>query len=215
VVNVIGQNINAPAFLQSIYACQIDENALPIDPIITVMAEDRDSGRNGFVIYSIDPALPFRINATTGAIFLLHPLDYESTNEYRFEVKAKDHGKFIQHTTTALVTVSIRNLNDNRPIIRNQDLDFYIRSSIGVGELVYAIDAYDADSDSKLKFKLSGEDADKFTIDQLGLIHSTISLNNSKYSILATVSDEGGLNSSVALSFYAAVSNKFVVPKVG
>ena len=84
---------------------------------------DADSGVNAMVTYSIDGSgsTNFNIDSMSGRVTSLIEFDRETINHYSFMVKAVDHG-VPALTSTALISVSIGDVNDNPPSLT---LDVY------------------------------------------------------------------------------------------
>lgn len=91
-------NDNPPVFLDSPYYAYVMENTVPSPDgyFLTVRASDADSPQyNGQVRYFLkegDAGL-FRINASTGDLYLSRPLDREKQSEYLLTLVAMDTGK--------------------------------------------------------------------------------------------------------------------------
>ena len=88
-------------------------------------AVDADDGDNGRLVYSLldNPAKqssqfdssPFAIDPATGVIRATASVDREVKAVYRFHVTAADAGSPTPFTSTALVTVSVLDVNDEAP----------------------------------------------------------------------------------------------------
>lgn len=123
-VKVIDANDNAPIFTNTAIVRQIREGIPKFTPIVTVTAEDPDSGLNGKVYYSIKHQEPnnrerhFAINNVTGVIQTLLPIDRESIDTFRITVVAYDRAEPVSTRLSAekLVTVIVEDINDNAPI---------------------------------------------------------------------------------------------------
>ncbi|XP_011183876.2 cadherin-related tumor suppressor [Zeugodacus cucurbitae] len=123
-VNVVDENDNPPSFPNTAIVRQIKEGIAIKTPIVTVTAEDPDSGLNGKVTYSItkqDPEQPggrhFGINTVTGVIHTLREIDRESIDTFRLTVVATDQAESPEPQLSAekLVTVIVEDINDNAP----------------------------------------------------------------------------------------------------
>ncbi|XP_057346957.1 protocadherin beta-15-like isoform X2 [Manis pentadactyla] len=123
-VQVADVNDNAPAFSQSAYTLWVRENNSPALHIGSVSATDPDSGANARVTYSLlppgDARLPLAslvsINADTGQLFALRPLDFEALRAFEFGVSAADGGSPAL-SSQALVRVQVLDANDNAPVV--------------------------------------------------------------------------------------------------
>lgn len=84
------------------------------------MATDRDIGTNSEIRYSFGPdignlANMFSIEANTGWLTTLVPLDKEKQSEFVFQVIASDSGNPKQFSRTH-VYLKLHDYNDNAPI---------------------------------------------------------------------------------------------------
>jgi len=90
-------NDNPPTFLDSPYLAYVVEGVVPPDGyVLTVSAHDADTKPfNGQVRYFLKEgdADLFRINASTGEVSLLKPLDREHQPEYQLTLVAMDTGE--------------------------------------------------------------------------------------------------------------------------
>jgi hypothetical protein len=96
-------NDHVPKFEKPWYAFELLEGTYTKGEIGKVKAKDGDPGQNGEVAYSLqakddeDPStsnsMPFRIDPTSGMIFVEGLIDRESRQKYSFLAVAKDKGK--------------------------------------------------------------------------------------------------------------------------
>ncbi|XKL63091.1 hypothetical protein PGB90_005455 [Kerria lacca] len=173
-VAVEDYNDNPPAFPSTAIVRQIREN-IPINtPIVTVSAEDPDSGLNGKIVYSIVKQEPitnsnrfhFQINSKTGVIHTQLPIDRESVDTFRLTVRATDQALLESDRLFAekMVTVIVEDVNDNSPsfvsmnaaILKGTTVDFPVMSIL----------AKDPDSGSNgiVTYDLIGGSTDLFYI---------------------------------------------------
>lgn len=123
-ISVEDANDNPPAFPTTAIVRQIREGIPIRTPIVTVTAEDPDSGVNGKVTYSISRQEPddgrrhFGINPATSVIHTLLPIDRETIDTFRLTVVATDLAQPVSNRLSAekLVTVIVEDVNDNAPI---------------------------------------------------------------------------------------------------
>ncbi|NXF73448.1 FAT3 protein, partial [Sclerurus mexicanus] len=93
-VEVIDENDFPPVFPSSLLEETLAEN-LTATQIVQLKAQDKDTGRNGFLTYGIlnGHELKFRINETTGVLYSNTTFDYEEEpTEYQVVVYAEDDG---------------------------------------------------------------------------------------------------------------------------
>lgn len=123
-VSVEDANDNPPVFSNTAIVRQIREGIPVHTPIVTVTAEDPDSGINGNVTYAISRQEPkdntrhFDINSITGVIHTMLPIDREEIDTFRLTVVATDEAMPPSSRLSAekLVTVIVEDINDNAPI---------------------------------------------------------------------------------------------------
>ncbi|XP_030347222.1 protocadherin-23 [Strigops habroptila] len=121
-VRVLDENDNAPAFSRSEYRARLREDAPPGTSVCRLQATDPDLGANGEVRYSInrrqsDPDGYFAVEERSGVLRLRRPLDREERALHRLVLEARDGGAQPE-VSSALVSVSVLDVNDNRPAIR-------------------------------------------------------------------------------------------------
>ncbi|CAD7079234.1 unnamed protein product [Hermetia illucens] len=159
IVNVVDENDNPPSFPNTAIVRQIREGIPVKTPIVTVTAEDPDSGVNGKVTYRISNQEPenhlrhFGINASTGVIHTLRQIDREAIDTFRLTVVATDQAENPQARLSAekLVTVIVEDINDNAPIFISMNAAVLPLKDIRIapgreGSIVMHVQARDADS---------------------------------------------------------------------
>ncbi|NXC27366.1 FAT3 protein, partial [Campylorhamphus procurvoides] len=107
-VEVIDENDFPPVFPSSLLEETLAENSSATQ-IVQLKAQDKDTGRNGFLTYGIlnGHGLKFRINETTGVLYSNTTFDYEEEpTEYQVVVYAEDDG--IPEKKRGYCTVIIR-----------------------------------------------------------------------------------------------------------
>nr|XP_042120338.1 protocadherin beta-18 [Peromyscus maniculatus bairdii] len=114
---VMDINDNAPQFSQELYQTQTPENSPVGLPVVTVSAEDVDSGVYAEVTYSFfdaseDIRATFQINPFSGVIVLKALLDYELVKSYKLNIQAVDGGGL---SARCMVIVHVLDINDNPP----------------------------------------------------------------------------------------------------
>ena len=148
IIDVIDVNNNAPEFQQTSYKASVDENVPVGTSVLEVKATDLDRGENGYVTYSITNVTPqpFVIEYFSGVISTSEVLDYELMPRiYNLKVRASDWGSPFRREVEASVTITLNNLNDNKPLFENIDCEVTVPRDHGVGEQITTVSAIDAD----------------------------------------------------------------------
>ncbi|XP_048176201.1 protocadherin alpha-6-like [Corvus hawaiiensis] len=151
VILVLDVNDNAPQFNQSVYNVRLPEDALQMTLVARVNATDPDLGIYGEMIYEIDSVVPpsatdlFSIDANTGEIRLMGPLDFETVTLYDLHIKVTDKG------TPPLpghckVVLDVLDVNDNAPEVWVTSLSVPVPEDASVGTVVALLSVSDRDS---------------------------------------------------------------------
>ncbi|KAG7266400.1 hypothetical protein CRUP_010715 [Coryphaenoides rupestris] len=130
------------------YKATVDENVPVGTSVIEVTATDLDRGENGYVTYSITNVTPqpFVIEYFSGVISTSEVLDYELMPRiYNLKVRASDWGSPFRREVESSVTITLNNLNDNKPLFENIDCEVTVPRDHGVGEQITTVSAIDAD----------------------------------------------------------------------
>ena len=116
-IGIVDVNDNAPIFRGASLDVSVLENSDVLTDVGQVKADDKDSGLNGKIVYSLldDVNGTFLINLHNGRIWALRTLDRESRSAYHLRVRAADSG-VSPLSSTASVTVSVTDVNDNSPV---------------------------------------------------------------------------------------------------
>ncbi|KAM7042535.1 uncharacterized protein M8220_007706 [Acridotheres tristis] len=145
-VTVVDANDNAPVFSQAEYTVRVPEDVPVGSNLLTVKASDADDGLNGEIKYSLkkeaEPAL-FHLDSKSGAITLLHNLDFEEGDFYELEVQARDGGGLFD---TVKVTITVTDINDNAPVISVRSALSEISENAPSGTVVALLHVQDRDS---------------------------------------------------------------------
>ena len=191
VITILDENDNRPQFTQGAYTVKVRENKnYGQDPVIaTITAKDRDEGANGMVRYSITGGNNqniFAIDAASGALTLLQPLDYERTSNYRLIVRAQDNGQPRKSNTTNVI-VQVEDVNDNMPIFTTGHLQESILENEPKGHTITRVQAFDADDglNADLIYTLiEASDDLPFSIDKnTGILKTNAALDREKQSL--------------------------------
>ncbi|CDQ67801.1 unnamed protein product [Oncorhynchus mykiss] len=168
IIDIIDVNNNAPEFQQTSYKATVDENVPVGSNVLAVKATDLDSGENGYVTYSIANVSPqpFVIDYFSGVIGTSEELDYELMPRiYNLKIRASDWGSPFRREVEASVTVTLNNLNDNKPLFENVDCEVTVPRDHGVGEQITTVSAIDADELQLVRYDIkTGNDLDLFEL---------------------------------------------------
>ncbi|KAM8994264.1 protocadherin alpha-2-like isoform 4-T4 [Ara ararauna] len=130
-VPVSDVNDNAPAFAQAVYTVLARENNAAGAELARLWARDPDEADNGRVSYSVSesgggaavsgvgwrPASSYvSVDAESGRLWALQPLDYEELQVLQFEVRAMDAGEPAL-CGNATVQLFVLDENDNAPVL--------------------------------------------------------------------------------------------------
>ncbi|XP_063865139.1 LOW QUALITY PROTEIN: cadherin-related tumor suppressor-like [Scylla paramamosain] len=163
---VTGENKYAPEFQALSYQFSVLENEPLGNTIGSLLAKDGDKGPNGIVRYSItsgNEAGKFAIDENTGDVTIMHPLDYDSVQEYTLNITARDLA-FQPLNSTALLTVVLTDINDNPPRFSQDKYDAYIAENANAGTTVFKLNATDIDltKNAVIKYSLVGGDGKEY-----------------------------------------------------
>ncbi|KAM9730029.1 protocadherin beta-16-like [Dama dama] len=116
-IEVMDINDNAPQFQQLLYKVNIPENSPVGSLVVTVSANDIDSGLYGKISYTFfqpseDISKTLEVNPKTGEIRLRKQVDFETVLSYEVDVMATDGGGLSGKCTLLLQVVDV---NDNPP----------------------------------------------------------------------------------------------------
>ncbi|XP_073346418.1 cadherin-related family member 1a [Pagrus major] len=144
VINLLDTNDNVPKFTSEYYIARVPENSAGGSSVVSVTANDPDSGPWGEVKYTIygSGSDLFTIHPSTGVISTQAwtSLDAEVRSKYNFYVKAQDsEGKY----SLAEVFVTVLDMNDHPPEFYEQLLE----KTMIIGTPV-RVEAVDEDAES-------------------------------------------------------------------
>lgn len=96
-----------------------------------------------------------------GSIRLARPLDFDTVSSYKLTVRASDGGVGAVrnvHSSTANVSVVVRDVQDERPVFTNSPYSIVIDENTPAGVRVLKVTAEDGDAGSKRPVVLSIDD---------------------------------------------------------
>ncbi|ESO89896.1 hypothetical protein LOTGIDRAFT_234028 [Lottia gigantea] len=147
-INVLPK-YNPPKFISNTYNKGVLEDVVPSDTIFDMDAtsEGATEGVTGtitYVIQSGDSHNDFVISETTGIISIASEIDFERNKSYELVIIAKSKEDPLL-TSSSTLSLSIQNVNDNRPIFNKQLYDFNVDENAVAGVIVGTVIATDAD----------------------------------------------------------------------
>ncbi|XP_040214880.1 cadherin EGF LAG seven-pass G-type receptor 3 [Rana temporaria] len=197
-VQVVDINDHAPMFVSTPFQVSVLENVPLGHSVIHIQAVDADYGENARMEYKLTgvlPATPFVINSATGWITVSGPLDRETVEHYQFGVEARDHGN-PPLSASASVTITILDVNDNRPEFTQREYFIRLNEDASVGTSVLGVTAIDRDINSPITYQITGGNTrNRFAISTQsgsGLITLSLPLDykqERRYVLTVTASD--------------------------
>ncbi|XP_062556294.1 fat-like cadherin-related tumor suppressor homolog isoform X3 [Armigeres subalbatus] len=198
-LHVQDENDNTPIFESNPYSFSLAENIEKGSSIMKLTARDSDSGSNGDVRYSLsadvgDIVNIFDIDAYTGWITTLVPLDKEKREDYKFQVIATDNGQ-PKHSTRTTVIIRLKDYNDCPPTFKESHYKASVSEDALPGTVVLQIETTDKDVDLKTNIEyyiISGDPLSQFQIKNTGEVFVVKALDResiSQYELGVIVTD--------------------------
>uniref|UniRef100_A0A3B5L420 Cadherin domain-containing protein n=1 Tax=Xiphophorus couchianus TaxID=32473 RepID=A0A3B5L420_9TELE len=209
VVEVEDINDNAPFFVSAQHAGIPEDSALH-SVVMTLHAEDEDVGSNAKILYYLinSSGGTFRIDNTTGEVFLEEILDREKADTLNITVTATDRGS-PQIATTMNFTVHVEDVNDNDPVFSHSNYSSFIKEDVQRGTSLFHFEAQDQDIGSNGQVRYSLTPAGPFAVDAVrGVLSLRDQLDrerDSNYSLILTASDQGDVPRSATVTISITV----------
>ncbi|XP_063065516.1 cadherin EGF LAG seven-pass G-type receptor 3 [Engraulis encrasicolus] len=170
-VQVTDVNDNPPIFVSTPFQATVLESAPIGHSILHIQAIDTDSGDNARLEYRLTGTgtdTPFLINPATGWVTVSSELDRESVEHYFFGVEARDYGA-PPLSATASVTITVMDVNDNRPEFLQREYHVRLNEDAAVGTSVVTVTAVDRDVNSAVTYQITGGNTrNRFAISTAG-----------------------------------------------
>jgi len=196
-LNITDINDQKPEFKTNYTFDLIENNRIPTI-IGHIHAYDFDQGINGQITYTIiPPSSYFSITSNDGTISTNTSFDYEIKREYKFQVRANDHG---QPPLESFVDIQINiiNVNEYSPQFESDHYEFLINENESI-KLVGQVKAYDRDYGDSIIYSL-GNHEDLFIIDQNGKIWTQIIFDRElqdEYKLTVIATDNSTIGSTI------------------
>jgi len=207
-------NEYTPTFTQNgFYNLSVNEGTPAGTTLLTVQAQDGDSGVQGLVSYSITSGNEdnsFLLDSSDGTLTLRRLLDHEVLSQYSLTVRASDNAPApLTKWSLATVNITVMDLNDNAPSCTQSAEVVTLLESTVVGTVVFSANCRDIDSDSLLSYQISqGNSKGKFNVSSSGEVRLNKSLNiedETLSNLLLTVTDSGSPVKNTKISVTVSV----------
>ncbi|XP_014832946.1 PREDICTED: cadherin-23-like [Poecilia mexicana] len=149
-IQVTDVNDNTPRFSQPEYQVEVSETEAVGTSLLTLSAEDPDEGANGRVTYSISEQSPssepavFQLDASSGILSLVQPLNYSEVKEFTLSVQASDGGS-PSLVGNGSVVVKVKDVNNNPPKFSKERYDVAISENLASGASILTMEVTDID----------------------------------------------------------------------
>ncbi|XP_032878094.1 protocadherin-16 [Amblyraja radiata] len=181
-VQLLDVNDHSPVFGQREYRAEVPEDLRPGSTVLSFEATDADWGPdNGGVDYTIvsgNTANAFQVQSglrrgaggrawrALGRLVLAQRLDFETVAAYNLTIAASDRG-VPRRSSTALVLVTVRDVNDNPPVFARSRYEVTVSEAAAVGGELARVWASDRDTGTALRYSISsGDAAGQFAVDE-------------------------------------------------
>ncbi|NWZ57871.1 PCD23 protein, partial [Haliaeetus albicilla] len=202
-ISVVDINDNPPVFLTKSDKVTISHTQPPGTAVYIAHAEDKDSGLNGAIKYSIasKQSNAFSIDPNLGVVNLTRTVFADKQQEYTLHIAAEDYGSppltSLLMLDSLAAKIVILDINDNSPNFTSSPLS-YIMEDVEVGFLVHHIIAKDPDEgrNGQVTYRiLSGNENKAFVLDKItGLLTTAQLLDREiqeQYSLTVMALDDG------------------------
>ncbi|KAJ8942766.1 hypothetical protein NQ318_002926 [Aromia moschata] len=197
-VSLIDSNDNPPIFSQSIYRAFINEGTVKFVPDLVVEATDAD--KSSHITYSIisgnDDNL-FSIDPTLGRIRITNNKGLDVSNDTDNVITLTVMASDTKYTTTAVVNITILDVNNNAPVFRKSTYVNSIQEDVEIGTSIDQVDATDADNglNAEIEYFIQKGAYDDFQIDNTtGTVSVSSKLDydrRNRYSMEIVAADHG------------------------
>lgn len=209
IVVVDDVNDNAPLFM-SAETVHIPEDTALHSVVMTVHAEDEDTGSNGEVLYYLNNTSGgvFSIDTRSGNIYLEEELDREQVDTLTVTVTATDRGSPSMAAMMNL-TVHVEDANDHDPVFTQSTYSLTVREDIPRGTSLFQVLAVDRDigTNGEVRYMLS--QTSPFVVDAVrGVVTVMDKLDREKdsnYNFTITAVDQGIIQRSATAAVTVTV----------
>uniref|UniRef100_A0A8C1GP78 FAT atypical cadherin 3b n=1 Tax=Cyprinus carpio TaxID=7962 RepID=A0A8C1GP78_CYPCA len=211
IVTLEDANDQPPFFTRTIYDSTVFESSPPGTSALQVIALDRDSGRNGEIVYSIvagNTGGIFGVDPLSGIISVARELDLTTVGFYTLTVRATDGGTpALSSTTTARIAISLSDFSS--PKFAQQEYQAEINENVAIGTFVILVCAI---SRTTLIYDIiQGNDERRFKINRYtGVITTQRNFDfemTSSYMLVIQAVNMAGIASSVTVCIQVVDEN--------
>ncbi|XP_068133847.1 protocadherin gamma-B5-like isoform X29 [Hyperolius riggenbachi] len=215
-IQVHDVNDNFPKFDRDTYEINLSENSPKGFVIVQLHATDRDEGSNAQITYSLSN-IPenardiFTIDSKSGSIMVTGDIDFETIEEFKITVEAKDGGGLAAHCK---IKIQIADVNDNAPEITITSLSAAIPEDSPPDSIIALINVHDIDSgengyvvceiSDSLPFKLISSSDNYY---KLMTTENIDRERMSQYNITIKATDNGSPQLSTSITFQLTISD--------
>ncbi|XP_052005437.1 protocadherin alpha-8-like [Xyrauchen texanus] len=159
-IEITDINDHSPSFSDKEQRLNISENTLPGADYQLQAARDPDSGANSVRFYKLSPNDHFEIRVRESDedkmpfLVLKKAIDREITTTYKLLLTAVDGGT-PPRSGTLNITVTVLDINDNRPVFSRETYSVTLRENSIVGTVVIQVNATDKDEGSNSDIEYS------------------------------------------------------------
>ncbi|NXT29253.1 PCD23 protein, partial [Syrrhaptes paradoxus] len=200
-ISVTDVNDNPPIFLTKSEKVTISHTQPPGTAVYIAHAEDKDSGLNGAIKYSIasKQSSAFSIDPSLGVVNLTRTVFADKQQEYTLHIAAEDCGSppLTSWLMLTAVKIVILDINDNSPSFTSSPVS-YVMEDVEVGFPVHRIIAEDPDEgrNGQVTYHiLSGNENKAFALDKITGVLTTAQLLDreiqERYSLTMMALDDG------------------------
>lgn len=143
IVYISDVNDEVPYFMPTTYNVSISEFSRPAAMVLKIFAYDNDTRWLQYSITAQSPKNDFRIDSSTGALYVANYLDRENISSYSLAAQVSDGANV--SSTQASITLIITDENDNRPVFTRGVYDTSLAENSSVGTFVVTVLANDND----------------------------------------------------------------------
>lgn len=222
-IDVAPANEHAPEFVGGPYTVNALENTLPPDPVLIFTVSDASTGNESLVdILELEgpdadsfylKTVSMQLDGSVGELFLNRTLNREEQATLLVTLVASDSGvEQFRLTSSTNVTIIVDDVNDNTPYFTS-DLDphVFVSESTAVGQVVFTFAAMDDDIGINAELSFTLEESSDFKLDEgSGNLTVAVPLLRSRqdnYTLLVTVSDSDGQNTSTTITIMVTEVN--------